>query len=429
MNTQSKLILVKQGKYQYVYIYFKHKDQLIRINTGNMVVPNCMTKEHLYNSKMKDHDILNNRTKSTKSKVDEYIRWVLGNRFRKLSKEECLKFVYSDDVSIYTYMNKVSQVQEKELLQRKPKTLNEYLKHFYQFKKNQLNNRPSYKGYLTLNNSLMDYQKYYKIELTFEMMNTEEFMVSFRNFLSEKLKDGYLTKGGLNDNTINKRFSLLKTLFIWLETKEVYTFKKVVHNFSVTRYDNTIVVLDKKDISKLLRLRLTNPTWKEIRDVFVCNCFLGLRISDLKTLTKSDFHKDSDGDYILIKENQKTNLVVQIPIQKTSLRILKRYDFELPRYSDQHFNRELKKMLEVNNLFPEPITKVRRVNKNNQDKVYLKRELISSHTCRRTFITLGISSLIPINTLMLSTGHKQIQTLQKYMKKVQDKESFKRIDL
>ena len=86
-------------------------------------------------------------------------------------------------------------------------------------------------------------------------------------------------------------------------------------------------------------------------------------------------------------------------------------------------------MLEVNNLFPEPITKVRRVNKNNQDKVYLKRELISSHTCRRTFITLGISSLIPINTLMLSTGHKQIQTLQKYMKKVQDKESFKRIDL
>jgi hypothetical protein len=30
---------------------------------------------------------------------------------------------------------------------------------------------------------------------------------------------------------------------------------------------------------------------------------------------------------------------------------------------------------------------------------------------------------------MRSTGHKKIQTLQKYMKLVQDKESFKKIDL
>jgi len=30
---------------------------------------------------------------------------------------------------------------------------------------------------------------------------------------------------------------------------------------------------------------------------------------------------------------------------------------------------------------------------------------------------------------MLSSGHLQIQTLQKYMKKVLDKKSFKKIDL
>jgi len=430
MNTQSTLKVITQGEYKYVYIYFKHKSQQIRINTGLYYDPKFMTKDLLYNSKMKDYQILNDRVKVLKGKVDDYIRWVLGSRLRTLSKDECMKFVYSGEQSYYTYYYKVNQEQEKERVKKEPKNVTDYLKVFYQFKKSQLNNRASDKGYLTMVNSLYDFQSYYNTELTFDLMNSEDFMVKYRNFLSEKLKKKkYLTKGGLNDNTINKRFSCLKTFFTWLEDKEIYRFKDRVHNFKVPKYENTIVVLDKDEISKLLEQEIEDKTWIKIRDVFVANCFMGLRISDLKTLTKRDFIQDGDGDYYLIKENKKTGFSCEISIQNTCRRILEKYDFELPKFSDQHFNRELKNLLKEYNLFPETVVKRRRVLKQNVNKESLKRDLISSHTCRRTFITLGLSNNVPINTLMLATGHKQISTLQKYMKKIPDKASLKRIDL
>jgi|GEM_PF-6947602 len=70
MNTQSTLKVVTQGEYKYIYIYFKHKQEQIRINTGLYYDPKFMTKDLLYNSKMKDFQILNDRVKILKGKVN-----------------------------------------------------------------------------------------------------------------------------------------------------------------------------------------------------------------------------------------------------------------------------------------------------------------------------------------------------------------------
>jgi integrase len=371
---------------------------------------------------MENHVELNNKTIELKRKVDEYI----GHKIKiglihRISQEECVRFVKDGSDSLRFY-----KITPKHNVK---KSINDHLDDFYNFKKEELNNRPSYKDYLTLVNSLKDYQKYHKVELTFEEMNDKGFMVKYRNFLSEKRVKGYTSKGGLNDNTINKRFSCLKTFFKWCEEKEYFTFKSIVHNFPTPKYDNNIDVLTKSEISDLLNITFENPTWEKIRDVFVCNCFLGLRISDLKTMMKTDFVLDNEGDYILIKENKKTNIRVEIPVVGTCLEILKKYDFELPKFSDQYFNSQLKDLLKDKDLFSDPVIKKRRVNRIVQDTTVPRRTRITSHTCRRTFITLSISENVPINSLMLSSGHKQIQTLQKYMKKVLDKKSFSKIDL
>lgn len=434
MKTQSKFVLVKQGGYQYIYIYYKYKDKLIRINTGNKYISKGMTKELLYNSSVPDYDISNHKTRVLKKKVDDYISYRLIYGWRQLSKEECMSFVESSFDSVMSFINQKRQMGIQDLPEIKPKSFIDYLERFYLYKKDELNDRSSYKDYLTLVNSLKDFQKYFSTELSFEMMNTEEFMVKYRNFLSvnrgkDYKKDGYKTRGGLNDNTINKRFSGLKTFFLWVENRDLFRFRKVIHSFNVPKYDNDIVVLDKEDITKLLNLEIENTTWLKMRDVFVCNCFMGLRFSDLNTLKKSDFIIDEDGDFILFKENKKTNTNVQIPIQSTPLKILNKYEFNLPKFSHQFFNREIKKLFKEKELFTEPVLKKRRVNKYNEDKDYHRYELLTIHSCRRTFITLGISNNVPLNSLMLSSGHRKIQTLQRYMKKVQDKESFKRIDL
>ena len=420
MNLQSSLKKVNQGEYEYIYVYFKYQGNIIRINTGNKVIPKFMNKDLTFSTKLVNHLEINSRTEKLKQQVDDYIRYkVQDGSLSTISKKECMIFIQGGNIP--------SKNVEIERVQ--PVSVNELLKTFYQYKKEELNNRPSYKDYLSLSNSLSDFQKFYSLELTLNMLDTLDFLIKYRNFLSLKKDDKYLTKGGLNDNTINKRFSSLKTFFLWIEDKELYRFKKSVHTFRTPKYENSIVVLDKDDLRQLVDLKIENPNWKKIIDLFVCNCFLGLRFSDLSTLKKSDFQLDEDGDFILQKENKKTGFTVLIPIQKTSLDILRKYDFNLPRISQQHFNREIKKIFEEYKLFSEIVTKKRRVNKTNEDFETLRRDLITSHSCRRIFVTLGISNNVPLNSLMLSTGHRKIQTLQNYMKKVVDKKSFNRIDL
>lgn len=50
---------------------------------------------------------------------------------------------------------------------------------------------------------------------------------------------------------------------------------------------------------------------------------------------------------------------------------------------------------------------------------YVKTEkwkLMSSHIGRRTFITISIINKIPPNIIMKVSGHKQMQSFQKYIK-------------
>lgn len=421
MNNQSSLKKVKQGVYQYIYVYFKSKGKIIRINTGHRFESKFMNKDLTFNSKRLNFSELNEKTIELKQKVDDYIKFKiqLGD-LSTISKDECQKFI-NDQIPTEC----LSTAQKTNI----QKSVLELLTEFYQYKKDELCDRPSYKDYLSLLNTLTDYQKYHSTFLTLEVINSLEFMVGFRNFLSQRRDGEYLSSGGLNDNTINKRFTNLKSFFRWIENKEIYQFKKHVYNFNVSRYDNNIVVLNKEEIRTLLNTSIPVEKWEKVRDVFVFNCFVGLRYSDLIRLKKTDFIVDEDGDYILFKENKKTNFQVQIPIQKTPLMILKKYNFKLPVLSLQYFNRVLNKLLKEYDLFPEVVVKKRRVNKQIEDFEVPKRDLITTHTCRRTFITLGISNNIPLNSLMLSTGHKRIQTIQFYMKKVLDKNSFEKIDI
>ena len=454
MNYQSTLKKVKSGGYDYIYLYFKHKGKIIRVNTGNKFIVGGMTKELLYNSKVEGYKDLNDKTKKLKQKVDDYLRHklvILDDI--NLNQRECITYIEKGSETLKNYRI----IPRKQIT--KSKGVNDYLNEFYLFKKVELSNRPSYKDYQTFTNSLTDFQKYYKTTLTFDILNTIDFLVKYRNFLTiDRGKDykklGYLTRGGLNDNTIHKRISEFKTFLLWIENKDLFTFKKSVLSYSVPKYDNEIIVLNNDDIKQLLELEIENKTWKQIRDLFVFNCFVGLRISDLKTLTMKDFvytkriKKDKEGNevyeinennesipvyeefYTLIKENQKTGFKVEVPMIKTSLDILLKYDFNLPKFSDQHFNRELKKILEHYELFPELVVKKRRSNKVNEDKEYMKRELITSHTCRKSFITLLMMNDVPLPVIMKSSGHKKIQTLQKhYVQLTQDRTFFERIDL
>lgn len=97
--------------------------------------------------------------------------------------------------------------------------------------------------------------------------------------------------------------------------------------------------------------------------------------------------------------------------------------------SNQYFNREIKKLFKkigVNGV--ENITKRDR---NKTTIVKHKYDLISSHTGRRTYISINLLKGIRPDTLMKTTGHKSYETMLIYVQQQQDsifKEMYDKID-
>jgi integrase len=155
---------------------------------------------------------------------------------------------------------------------------------------------------------------------------------------------------------------------------------------------------------------------------------MGLRISDVSRLSKADFIIDNDGDYRYTSVNKKTGTSVSIPLIDIPLTILKKYDFKLPSYTGQYFNRQLQKILKHYKLFEEEVIVRKKVLNQVTEIKVLKRNKITSHICRKTFITFCTTSLIPLNVIMNVSGLKQVKTVQAYMQKSQDKEPFKKLN-
>ena len=300
LNNQSTLKAYKSGDYEYIYIYYKLNGSLIRLNTKNKVVKNGMTADLLYNAKVPDYKNLNEKTLQLKKLVDNYIRLKLDDfnpkvnqkEFEAILKSKALTYKLSID-ALLLYKPKDLKPVEPVI---KPKYLNQYYQEFYDFKKLDLNYRAGLKDYKSLQNALIDYQTYIVKELSLSDINSTEFILKFRNFLSIKHPEGYKTNGELNDNTITKRLSAFKTFYSYLSKNDIFRFKSTLFEFDKDQYDNNVVTLSKIELKQLKELQLTENRQKII-DLFLMNCFIGLRFSDLSTLTRFDFIKNTEGIY------------------------------------------------------------------------------------------------------------------------------------
>ena len=102
----------------------------------------------------------------------------------------------------------------------------------------------------------------------------------------------------------------------------------------------------------------------------------------------------------------KTNEQVTIPIHPTALQIILKYEYVLPKFSNQQLNKQIKN-----------VCKIAEINEqiNIDNKTYSKYELITCHSARRTFATNGYLSDVPVRDLMRITGHKKESTFLNYV--------------
>lgn len=418
MKRQCELKVFKSGSYEYIYVYYKYRQGIIRINTNNKYIKSYMNADLSYNDKMKDSLKLNQRTERLLEKVNQYIFSQWQGTYPSISQKKCLDFI--DTLHYDTDSRKLVPIVRQTTKKSTVRGLTEYLQEFIEYKKKELyGNYQSYYKYIAVKLALLKYQKHRKMTLTFDNI-TPNFMIDFRDFLCSKLKH--------NDNIVFMRLNSLKTFLRWVMNQNLYEFKTNVFNISGKTYHSTIVTLNDDDIRVLLKLKLTDKKQQKVLDFFCLNLFLGLRHSDLRTIIPTDFVEDN-GRLVLVKVNQKTGITVRIPVTDRALTILKKYGFTINAFSNESFNTTLKTIFEEQNLFSEPIQYQRKQGGKQDSKIVMRRDMIRSHTGRRTFVTRAVNTGIALTTIQQATGHLKLSTLEGYVNKNQSNGDFDKTNL
>lgn len=239
--------------------------------------------------------------------------------------------------------------------------------------------------------------------ISFNGMN-KQFYIRFAKYCREE------RKVKLKNNTLGKYFGFLKTFLRWALENRYHNnedFKKW-ENISSDTYE---VALSSKELEEMFNLDYSkNKRLEKVRDVFVFGCTTGMRYSDYSKIDRSKV----EGDHIIVN-TRKGKDYITIPLNKYSRSILEKYDFELPLISPQKFREYIKEVAEDAKM-TQQVTKVSFIGSERTEAKFYKYQLVSSHTARRTFITLSLEKGMRPEIVMNITGHKDYKSFQKYIK-------------
>ena len=264
----------------------------------------------------------------------------------------------------------------------------------------------TYEKFSAVKNHLMNF----RTELTFD-------------FFDEKGLNDYVTYlrdvKEIRNSTIGKQLSFLKWFLRW-------AFKKGLHQNNA--YDSykpklkstqkKIIFLTWEELNKLREFEIpaAKQALNRVRDVFLFQCFTGLRYSDVFNLRKSDIK----GDHIEVT-TVKTSDSLIIELNKHSKAILDKYkdvafedDKVLPVITNQKMNDYLKELAELAGI-DEPVRQTYYRGNERIDEVTPKYALLGTHAGRRTFICNALALGIPPQVVMKWTGHSNYKAMKPYI--------------
>jgi integrase len=286
------------------------------------------------------------------------------------------------------------------------------------------------KKFTTLKNSLVSFgkenQKYQRP--TFSMID-HNFLEAYRKYLrNQKPRGRQKTRpegdwDGLLLSTQEKYIKSLKNFCKYAEERgyNKYSIYKEFTNCTKSdlkrkKFDEEIVTLTLSELRQFYTYDFSKkPYLERVKDVFCFGCFTGQRWGDFSRIDKSQL-EDDVWTFIADKTLKKTEIDL-IGYAAPALDILKKYNYELPQISLQKFNTYLKEAAREAGITEE--TKIIRYV--GVEEIVIKKpksEFLSSHSARRTCVSILLNDYnLSIVHVMGITGHTDMKTLQKYIRK------------
>ncbi|WP_369769250.1 tyrosine-type recombinase/integrase [Flavobacterium sp. WC2416] len=275
--------------------------------------------------------------------------------------------------------------------------------------------------YQNIRNILERFEIAKNYPLTFNRID-EKFHIEFTDYSLNTLKHV--------NNTYLRNLTFFKTFMNWAIDRK-YTYNEKFKKFNIDDSKKHIIketatsqiALTIEDLNKIMGHTFKTKSLERVRDVFVFACVTGMRFGELSLISKSNVTET----HIVLKEEKGVFKEPRnIPLTTLSKYILAKYDYQLPLIANQKQNKYLKDAFQEMEFLKkiEKATNRGREVERTEDFFYNR---ITTHTARRTFITMMKRKGVSDKLIAKATGHKDMATLNKYYQ-VDDEQTKEAMD-
>lgn len=248
--------------------------------------------------------------------------------------------------------------------------------------------------------------------------------------------DYLYNKQSYTDNYVGQNIKLLKAFLNWLAIDKGMMIGQYFKRFYVPNETIPIIVLEPEMLKFLIYSKEFEATLSQAlcktKDLFVFGCTVGLRYSDLKSLTTHNLEA-VNGRYYIVNLSKKTQTRTRVMLPDYAVEIIKKYRRKgekrlLPYHALFQFNINVK-LLAAQAGWTHEVPKIRMKRgkpveiKRKNRRHYRFCDLISSHCMRRTAVTTLLRLGLDENLVRQISGHapgskefyKYVQISQSYM--------------
>ena len=273
---------------------------------------------------------------------------------------------------------------------------------------------PAYRS-LNLRGVIVRVQEAFKCTLM-PVQVTDVFYASFIQWLHER---------GLKYSTIRSYCDQLRCLLFWA-AKHGCKLSPTFDSYSIPQYFVSKLALTQDEISHIAHYDVcrlpgrpqTIKTLERVRDTFVLCCNLGQRYSDIIRICPDNFNRNI---YKTIQKKTGSKAIVDIDkyaiIPGHTYRVLEKYGYQSPyRSTASNFDRYLHKLLKIiGDEFDPVVTQEIKVNGVMTRESHKKWELCTSHTGRRSFISINVMRCPTEAEVRKCSGHSSARSFERYI--------------
>lgn len=396
MNYTFKLKEPNAGKETLIYFrsFFSNENKTFIYSTGEKIKPNEWDFENRLPNDLNGRTKTAENHRSMKMQLDRYSSFFteIVNRYKNINEEltvNLLKQRFDEQFKKIAIKSDFFRIYQEFLDEKE----NDYTG-------NAISNS-TLKRYKCNKTLLEDFEKDYKIKLTLGKFNDKLYNKFLKYCIEEKKHSA---------NTVHRNVGLLKTFLLWALNKKYSYNNDFIAFKKPAKFRTDEIALNYEQVELIYNFDFTtNKRLEKVRDLFVFGCTTGMRFGNYSTISKSDV----EGNFIRVIDLKSKSKNLAIPLNSISKSILEKYDYSLPSITNQKMNEYIKEVFKELKFTDE----IKKTMKYGDELVDVKSEFwrrISSHTARRSFITIMKNKRVPDKVIMSYTGHTSLEVFNAY---------------